>query len=345
VSMHSDDSDFAAINEAAADWFVRRRDGLPPEAEARYQAWIGADPRHAAAIGELQAAWVAVNFPATVGRGQEAGKTLDRREVFRQRRPFLVATAGLAAAAALVFAFLPQGSLTNVLRPAAAVAVRPNITTLPDGSSVELNKGAEFAFDFTPVRRNIRLLHGEAYFSVAKDAARPFIVSAAGIEIRAVGTAFAVRADPRGVGVLVTEGRVAIQSTGSDMAKPAAGGSLPALPTQPIFLDAGRSVALTTERFSEPPPFVKPVSAEEIGAALAWRGERLEFTRMPLSEVVVLFNKRNRIQLSVSDRAAATIPISGIFWADDSEGFVQLLESGMVVRSERSVDRIILSSR
>jgi transmembrane sensor len=147
------------------------------------------------------------------------------------------------------------------------------------------------------------------------------------------------------VGVLVTEGRVAVESSGSGIAKHAVASSLPRSPPKPIYLDAGRSIAVTAERFSEAPPPVKPVTAEEIGAALAWRGERLEFTRMPLSDVVVLFNKRNRIQLSVADRAAATIPISGIFWAGDSEDFVRLLEAGLVVRAERSADKILLSSR
>jgi len=342
--MLPDDFDSASVNDAAADWFVRRRDGLPPEAEAAYQVWVGADPRHSAAMAELHATWKAVSFPARAGRAREAAGVLDRRSAVRQRRPYAMAAVGLAAAAALVLALLPPGSSTNGVRPEPAVAVRPNLTTLPDGSTVELNRDAEFTADFTPARRSIRLVRGEAFFSVAKDAARPFVVSAGGIEVRAVGTAFAVRSGIAGVGVLVTEGRVAVES-GSRGAPEDGGIGEPPPSTHAIYLDAGRSIALANERVGTAPPAVKPISAEEIGAALAWRGERLEFSRMPLSDVVVLFNRRNRVQLSVSDRATAAIPISGIFWAGDSEGFVRLLESGLAVRSQRAADTIHLSGR
>jgi len=341
--MHSEDFDSASIKEAAADWFVRRRDGLSPEAEKAYQAWVGADPRHEAAMAELRATWEAVSFPARAGRGREAAVVLDRWAAAR-RRPYVLATAGLAVAAALAFGFLQPYSRMNALRPATAVAVRPNITTLPDGSTVELNKDAEFTADFTPDRRNIRLVRGEAFFSVTKDATRPFIVSAGGTEVRAVGTAFAVRSDPQGVGVLVTEGRVAVAPVSPSAPKD---GETAAPPPSihPIYLDAGRSVALTHERIGDGPPRLKPVSASEIGAALAWRSKRMEFSRMPLSEVAALFNAQNRVQLSISDRATALVPISGIFWLDDPEGFVRLLESGLGVHSKRAADNIFLSSR
>jgi transmembrane sensor len=51
---------------------------------------------------------------------------------------------------------------------------------------------------------------GEAHFFVEKDPQRPFVVNAAGIDVRAVGTAFNVRIDPAAVEVLVTEGRVRV---------------------------------------------------------------------------------------------------------------------------------------
>ena len=342
--MKTRDTDFesSSIEETAADWFVRRRDGLPPEAEVRYQAWVAADPRHAAAIAEFQATWNRVSYPAAVSRDREAAQILDRSAAAQRRRPYLIAAAGLAAAAVLVFAFLPLRSPTEAALP--AVAVRPNIETLPDGSTVELNAGAEIAVDFTPERRNVRLVRGEALFSVTKNAARPFVVSARGVEVRAVGTAFAVRCDPEEVGILVTEGRVAVERTAPS--GPGGSGTSAIVPrAEPVYLDAGRQVALAIDHSSSSPPAVKPLSADEIDAALAWRDKRVEFSRMPLSDAVMLFNRHNRVQLSISDGTTAGIPISGIFWSDDPEGFVRLLESGLGVRAERSADTITLGSR
>lgn len=175
-----------------------------------------------------------------------------------------------------------------------------------------------------------------------KDAARPFVVAAGGVEVRAVGTAFAVRRDAAGVGIVVTEGRIAVEkAAGPD--EPAVGAVVP--PSEPIYLDAGRRVALVAERTGAAVPAVVSLSAEEVDAALAWRDRRVEFSRMPLADVAALFNARNRVQLSISDRATAAIPISGIFWSDDPEGFARLLESGLGVRTERSADTLFLGSR
>ena len=57
---------------------------------------------------------------------------------------------------------------------------------------------------------------GEAYFTVAKNPGRPFVVAAGGVGVRAVGTAFNVRLDSDAVEVLVTEGRVQVSRSGFD---------------------------------------------------------------------------------------------------------------------------------
>lgn len=338
------DFELFAIEETAADWFVRRRDGLPPEAEARYQAWVAADPRHAAAIFKLEATWDKVSFPFAIRRGQEAANVLDRWEARGRRRRGFFVTTGLATAAALVFAVLPSRPPPATAPRAVPMAVRPNIETLPDGSTVEFNAGAEITVEFTSDQRKVRLVTGEALFSVGKDAARPFVVWAGGVEVRAVGTAFVVRCETKEVGVLVTAGRVAVarMATGGPMES---SGNMPLRAIEPIYLDAGRRVALATDRAGDVSPVIAHLSAEEIGAALAWRGRRVEFSRIPLADAAALFNRQNRVQLSLADAATGAMPISGVFWSDDPEAFVRLLESGLGVRSERSGDTIVLVNR
>jgi transmembrane sensor len=79
---------------------------------------------------------------------------------------------------------------------------------LPDGSRVELKDGSEVVVQYSASERRVKLTGGEAHFTVWKDKTRPFIVNAAGVEVRAVGTAFNVRLEAKSVEVLVTEGRV-----------------------------------------------------------------------------------------------------------------------------------------
>jgi transmembrane sensor len=84
---------------------------------------------------------------------------------------------------------------------------------LPDGSLVELKEGSRIAVDFSAEQRQVRLV-GEAHFQVARDAARPFVVNAQGVMVRAVGTAFSVRVDSDEVQVLVTHGSVHVLTRG-----------------------------------------------------------------------------------------------------------------------------------
>ena len=101
----------------------------------------------------------------------------------------------------------------------AALSAPVTQRTLEDGTVVELNKGAVLAVEFSARVRRVRLERGEAHFTVTKNPARPFIVSARGMDVVAVGTAFNVRLDSAVVEVLVTEGRVRV----SEMPEAAAG--------------------------------------------------------------------------------------------------------------------------
>ena len=89
---------------------------------------------------------------------------------------------------------------------------------------------------------------------------------------------------------------------------------------------------------------IRTVSTSEMAAALAWRDNRIEFADTPLSDAVRLFNRRNRIQLAIESPSLVQRSITGVFWADDPEGFVRLLESAFPINSKRTGDSIVLRS-
>lgn len=330
--------------DAAADWLVRKNEGLTPADAQRLRDWLGADPRHAAALAELETTWAQLNGPRRAGLAPQLTRALHDRQGrrTRRRRTFAYATAGLAAAAALVFALLPARPPGADATPASTVAVRPDRQLLPDGSVVELNAAAEIAINFSPGRREVTLLRGEALFQVAKDALRPFIVTAGDVRVRAVGTAFIVNHAQQKVDVVVTEGRVAVERA---PATSAATGDTTARGPAPTYLGVGDRLRVPTNLPAREPLQVEALAPAQLATALAWRGKRVEFTATPVGEAVELLNRQNRLQLAISDRAVANLQLSGIFWADDPEGFVRLLESGMNVRAERVADTIILRSR
>src|SRR5258706_3413361 len=67
-----------------------------------------------------------------------------------------------------------------------------------------------------PNVREVALTRGEAWFKVAHDVRRPFIVSAGRIRVRAVGTAFSVRRHDDGADVQVTEGVIETWTVGEE---------------------------------------------------------------------------------------------------------------------------------
>ena len=333
-----------AQREAAA-WVARRADGLDPTADVAFQRWHAADPRHRAAWTDLDAAWTAVNRPRHEGEAALLRSRIDAHRQSHQRRRRnafrLALSTGLAAAAALVvLLYRPVRESPQPARPPATIAIRPHVQMLSDGSRVELNAGAEIAVDFSPERRAVRLVRGEALFTVAKNPARPFVVTAGSVEVRAVGTEFNVRLATTGVDVLVTEGRVAVNPAAIDPTLPA--GEL----VPPLLVDAGAQARVPTAVSSATPaPAVILVSPAAVASALAWRERRVEFAETPLGETLAWFNRQNTLQLSLATPALARRRISGVYWSDDPEGCVRLLETSLSVRAERVGDTLVLRTR
>lgn len=264
----------------------------------------------------------------------------------QRRRAAVFATMGLAAAAVVMLAlfqvFAPKQLQTTDALDTASIAIRPDRQTLPDGSVAELNAGAQIEVVFTAERRGVRLIAGEALFEVAHDPARPFVVTAGTVEVRAVGTAFSVRYDNSAqVNVVVTQGRVAVEHT-TAAAAPAL--SAPERPTvEPIFLDAGSRIAVPTKASSlATTPAVELMSPTRLAEALAWRERRMEFTDTPLADAVTVFNRQNRVQLLLAETSLKRRSITGVFWSDDPETFARLLETGFELKTERQGDRIVL---
>jgi len=332
------------IDDLASDWVLRRELGLPPGEAKALELWKEADPRHAEALSRHEEAWALLDRQREAGRAAELVRDLAGRSSRRRRRR--VALAAAAGVALLATGWLWQSRQVAGASPpvASAVLLPPEKRTLPDGSVVELRRGAEIAVDFSGPLRRVALRRGEALFQVAKNKERPFVVSAGGIEVRAVGTAFVVQLEEREMDVVVTEGRVRVgrapgpaDSRGPDL-RPAAGN--PAL-----FLDAGHhlTVDLRGEAASLPIAASEPaLSPQEIADRLSWRAPRVEFSETPLGEAVSLMNRGSAEHLVIGDPTLAAIRVNGLFRADDSATFVRLLEANFGVAARQSGNVVTL---
>ena len=201
---------------------------------------------------------------------------------------------------------------------------------LSDGSNAVLSSDSRMQVALSHGERRIDLDRGEAFFEVSKDPKRPFVVSAAGRQVVAVGTRFSVRRDGADLRVVVTEGTVRLESgTGTSSGK-----------TPTTLLQAG-SVALATPQGL----LVRTGTVEEAERQLDWRGGYLTFRDTSLQDAAAEFNRYNPRKIVVADTTAGAMRVGGNFRWSNTEAFVRLLEQGFPIRAEQYPDRIVLHSR
>jgi transmembrane sensor len=185
---------------------------------------------------------------------------------------------------------------------------------LPDHSIVELNTQSAVRIAYTSRERRIELVRGEAFFEVAKDSRRPFIVSTEFATARALGTRFTVYRAPSGTLVTVAEGRVLVRYTGTAdnpvNGRPGPIDTVEVVPGTQADATPGRSVQ---------------VHAVDVDRSLAWRNRRLIFAGDTLANVVREFNRYNLPRLEIVDPRLLDQRISGVFGANDPQSLLDFL--------------------
>lgn len=340
MNRGTDPSMAGEIAAAAAQWVARRDLGLSPDEERQLQRWIEADPRHRTALGFYDSAWAALARPSQAGAGVELEQQLEILAGRRRRRRIVAGGAALAVLGGIGLA------VWNDPRPAPesptpnAIVRAPAQRRLPDGSVVEFKGNAQIVLDYSASLRRVMLRQGEAHFAVQADSGRPFVVSAGGVDVRAVGTAFSVQLGSTSVDVVVTAGRVVVDRPPAGL-RPAE--RLTAA-TPLAAIEAGKRVVVEIAPSADIPE-VCEVLPSDLRERLAWRSPRLEFTRTPLAEAVALLNRHapsSAAQLAIADPTVATTRVSGVFRADNTDAFVLLLEEAFGVKAERTGNTIVL---
>jgi transmembrane sensor len=317
------------IEREAAEWLARLDSQPDSEAlRAQFEGWRSADARHAAAYLRLSIAWSRMDRLSALSAGQssidsDALRAHETRNAsgYKWRRAAVAAGFVLLTAGAL--ALIDSFSGETLTTPVGGFAR----TRLTDGSTVELNTGTRLTVHMDDESRRIELVAGEATFSVAHEPARPFIVSAGGATVRAVGTRFNVRRRVDSVAVLVTQGAVRIARAGHSDGAGSANSAL---------VSAGESALIAATHIDRAP--VTPALAER---ALAWHHGSLEFEASTLAEIVAEFNRYNERRIVIDDPDLASMQIGGRFSATNPDGFVRVL-TDFGIRADMTDSEIVL---
>lgn len=319
--------------DIAAAWFSRERSGeMTPDDALVLEAWLEADPAHRLAYVEIRQAWAEA---AAVRADPQVMAVRERwlsSHVHRRRRATLRAVAASLMVAVLAGTGLIGWQWANGPRPLGDRTFQTalgdqRVVRLPDGTEITLNTDTVLRTRADKDKRLVYLEKGQAFFQVARDPGRPFVVTAAGRTITALGTAFDVRLDEGAFKVTLVEGKVRVEAAAPAMASATPG-------SQSVKVQATEMVA--GSQLIAPDDEQWRLARTNVITETSWTRGQLVFEDRRLAEVVDELNRYSARKIVIADASLDDLPISGTFKVGDADRFVHALEAYRFARRGES---------
>lgn len=328
------------LDEQAANWLLRLEDEPSPETEKDFRHWLESSAEHMHAFLEMTATdrdldglnrFRELDLDALVAevRDEHASNVVSLTQVAvapaspAHRRTARWGTAVAATVALLAIAVGFRYWLTASRVPVYATTTgEQRAVKLDDGSLIHLNTRSRIEVLLSQKTREVKLLEGEAMFTVERDRQRPFRVVTGSAVVEVVGTQFNVYRRSVGTTVSVIEGRVNVTGNGHRI-------SLGAGEEAKVAAD-GRVLARTKGTLAK---------------ATAWQQRQLTFDHDSLEYVAEQFNRYNKIQIRVTDPRIRARELEGVFNADEPQALLDFLALERDLRFEREGDTINIRLR
>jgi transmembrane sensor len=311
-----------AQEDAAEAWLVRLASGaMSAEEMAQFQLWLAQDVGNCAAFAQAKALWQGLaafkqDFAAEAQQAQRSrrptatpmvkGKARDRRQTQSAspgRRGWLVWAAVVALIVCGVGISALVADFDALVRADHHTGVGEQMSAmLPDGSLAHLNTDTAIAVQYTPARRVVRLIRGEAEFVVTPEAARPFQVAALDGLTEATGIAFIVRKVAGHVLITVTEGTVTVSANAQADADEGEAGA-----ASRITLQRGQQVSYGGGAE------LGDVHMADLEQISAWRHGKLIFDRVSFAEAIAELDRYRPGRILLVTPLSSDTPVGGIF--------------------------------
>lgn len=240
-------------------------------------------------------------------------------------RPILYRALALTAAAAAACLVLISIGITPPRPHPASAAIHyatgrgeRRMIDLRDGSVITLAAESRVQVLYSSKRRLVRLERGEALFTVAHNAARPFVVQAAGGQVMDVGTTFDVKLDRKSnAKVTVVEGvvRIVVASKHPDAEQRI---------TRVARKGEQVSFGVTPDRQAMV-GYIGDSGKTNADLVTAWTRGVLYFHGEPLSEVIATANDYTDEKIALASPAEGNIPVYGMIAEGDTAALKELI--------------------
>lgn len=330
----------------ASEWVAKLdRDQLTSHESQQLTKWLKSDPINREVLAAQLQQWSDMNVLSELTHFDltaESSSFLDRSknsfQVFQQKFSLAqVLTVCALVVAISWFGFNQFGNDDLELELTINTLVGEQLTeSMPDGSVIHFNTISSAHIAYSRDKRSVVLNSGEAFFDVAPEKDRPFVVYAADTSIRAIGTAFAVYNDKGSISVSVTEGAVEFISSGITK----------------IIAANDKSENLQTSKaegnvatYNDDGVSVDTQPAEEVARKLSWQDGMLEFRGEPLEYVVQQLGRYTDAQIVIVDNEIKDLRLGGYFKIGDIDGLASTLALGFNIKVDVISDDLIQLSR
>lgn len=288
------------------DWFLRLRERSRTAADERdFALWLGQSNAHRDAWERACRTWELMGevTPVHQERWRPAGHAM-ALAARRRQRVWSFSAAVCLAAACLALVLAGPSLLLQYRADFTTTTAELRKVTLDDGSMVELSAASAIDIDFTDGRREVTLLAGEAFFDVAHEADRPFVVNAGTAKVTVLGTAFDVQVKPEEIKVELARGVVSLGVDGAST----------------IFeLSAGDTVTIENDGGTVARSRLAP---EDMAA---WRSGRLFVNDVTIASVVAELQRYHPAWISIPSGDLASRRVTGLYDLSDPDRALEAL--------------------
>ena len=338
--MNDNFTDLPAIKDQALAWYIRLADGQAQASDwAEFTKWLEKDPKHGQVYDDIELAIVDV---VALHKGSMDAKNsaensaensteniihLDQKRRKAGRTSVWANTVRLAGLAAVLIAALAVLFTINQPRAAHTQLYATNIgelksIVLDDGTQINLNTNTRLSVTMDKKSRHVHLENGEAYFDIANDNSRPFVIKAMGTKITDIGTAFSVYIASDGLRVSVADGLVDMHTQ-----------------AQTVRLSKGQKGVQKKGQDSI------DIASIDIANISTWRDGVLVFEDAPLSVIVPELNRYFTMPISLQDGAVGAVTFSGVLNFSDQNKLLNSMQALMPLRVHQQDGYFLLSSK
>ncbi|MDH7462906.1 FecR domain-containing protein [Chitinophagaceae bacterium 26-R-25] len=229
--------------------------------------------------------------------------------------------------AAIVFVIV-TGAISYFIWQATKPAMQINIAatnatlndTLPDGSLVTLNKNTtiSYADNFKGKTRKIKL-RGEAFFNVATDKDKPFIVNVNDITITVLGTSFNVKNNNGETEVIVESGLVRVEHAGK---------KVDLKPNERALINSNDTA------------LQKDSSTDKLYNY--YSSKQFVCDKTPLWKLVEKLNEAYDVNITIENPSLKSLPLTTTFNDESLDNVLKIISETLDVKVERNGNTIIL---